>query len=93
MTNEQLQECVAAEIAGKQVQQMTKARPVEWKDCQPGHTWSTDMYDYRVKPVLAEMWVNFYPYNWSCWETEQKARGGACPDAVRVAVHMKEVQD
>lgn len=81
-------EIIKAYAAGAEIQ----ARPSptwSWAD-----TLSPDFrtgLQYRVKPSPKEIWVNEYQDNCFVHESERRAQRLAERDAVRVAVHYREV--
>lgn len=62
-----------------------KARSYNW-------SWFQDRIIYRIKPKPLECWVNVYSKGGSqAHSSESIAREFASRDALRVAVHMREV--
>jgi len=86
-----LSDYVAAFERGEIVQ--WEGKPGVWDDKRDNH-WDS-RYEYRLKPKPLEVWVNIYendrPRTSLNHPTEAQARAMASPDALRTAVHMKEV--
>jgi hypothetical protein len=60
-----------------------------------GWTWLPAQLIYRIKPKPLECWVNVYNLHGetkvSSYSTKEHATFTASPEAIRVAVHMREV--
>ncbi len=89
MKNQEIIAVVLAAEAGRRIQYRRVSFGDVWKDCDP--QWNFVECDYRVKPEPLELWVNVYTNFSAAWKTKEKALENACPDAVRVAVHTREV--
>jgi len=47
--------------------------------------------EVREKPQALEVWVNVHPFYTTYYHSEQRALDCVGADAIRIAVHMKEV--
>jgi hypothetical protein len=80
---------IAAHRDGKAIQ--GKSERSDWTDVDP--LWNFALYGYRIKPEPLEYWVNIYPSKAiGHHETKDEAVLCAHSNALRVAVHMKEVE-
>jgi hypothetical protein len=91
MTHDEMIAVIAAHRDGKTVQCKYRNGSV-WKDVQ-NPAWSFGSFDYRIKPEPLECWVNVYEHGTNTvFESKVMAEAAAQSYALRVAVHMKEVE-
>ena len=77
--------------AGGELQE--EQQPQRWETLRLGLIITNSDWSYRIKPKPLECWVNVYPNTVQTQhESESEARDCACSDALRVAVHMREVE-
>ena len=85
----------AAKLA-QAYQWLSEGKEVEW--CYNNGEWEdwsgllTFPHEYRLKPIPLECWVNQYPDELGrAWEDLEGARRNSHDNAIRIAVHMREV--
>ncbi len=64
---------------------------LDWRKTNPP-VWDINRR-YRRKPELLEQYVNVYPKFTKSYSNENLAKNAAMDNALRVAVHMREVSD
>jgi hypothetical protein len=82
---------IAAHRDGKAVQCKYHSARAQWNDTE-NPVWSFELFDYRIKPEPLECWVNVYNTCLNSHWTEADAKAHAGETALRIAVHMKEVE-
>lgn len=80
------------------MQAFVDGKPCEWKFERRGPwdrvrrpTWNWCENDYRIKPEPKNIWVNEYKDCMAVHESAEDANENAGNDAVRKAVHYREV--
>jgi hypothetical protein len=92
MTHDEMIAVIAAHRDGKAIQFRTVETECDWRNIE-SPVWDFQSSDYRIKPEPIEYWVNIYPSKAiGHHETKDEAVLCAHSNALRVAVHMKEVE-
>ena len=93
-TNQELVEFVLLEEQGIEIQcNFHPDRGCKIWETKTKGVWDIKRFEYRRKPQPSEAWINEYASRTQGWaySTPEKAITAAGSDAVRVAVHMREV--
>jgi hypothetical protein len=92
MTHDEMIAVIAAHRDGKTIQFRTVETECDWRDIE-SPVWDFQSSDYRIKPEPLECWVNVYEHGTNTvFESKVMAEAAAQSYALRVAVHMKEVE-
>jgi len=94
MSDDEIIAVVQAHKDGKQIQYRGLSPYHQWHNCRDNSPlWNFPDLCYRVKPEPLECWANIYAGRYTHYYHGQDiAIAAAGPSALRVAVHMREVE-
>ena len=75
---------------GRPIVHREKGGSEKWRRCYKP-VWNFEDFEYKVAPF--EAWFNTYPHSVVGHDTEKDARCNASEKAIRIAVHMREVEN
>jgi len=93
MSDDEIIEVVKAHKDGKRIERKSVfwAGDGGWFKYSTG-PWNFEVYEYRVSTEFLECWVNVYSAGFRNYYKSRQEAEAFAGDALRIAVHMKEVE-